>query len=1186
MKTIRQAVSLLCMLLCILLLAGSVAFAQLSGGSLTGTVTDTNGGAIARAKVTATHVASGRVFETTATSEGLYALPNLEVGQYKVTVEAQGFKKLTLDGVVIYLGNRTVTDARLEAGNLTDTVTVTADAAQLQSTTTEVGVTFSPKLLVDAPISGAGIRNPEAFIGFQPGVVNGAQAEGGISGGQRRSKEILIDGANATNPESGGVAFNGLPSVEAIGEFRLINNTFAAEYGRTGGGVESFVTKSGGREFHGTVYDFHTSSALSAAAWATKATPLGAGVVAAKPKYHGNTYGGALGGPIYLPKKIFGPLGGYNESRNRSFFLFTTENYRRADVSTGFRSLPTAKMRTGDFSELLPGRLIYDPVTGQPFQGNIIPQNRFSNVSRNILPLIPATTTPGLLNNYLATIQTQTRQNSWSIKVNHNITDKHLINFFYTWQDLGGLQSGPLPQPLQGAGTTSYSGNRPTFTRFNYDYIITPTVNLHVTYGMTRLRQIFDNDQVGQGWPQKLGLKGVSEGDTNSFPVITFATDGYTAYADTNGNKTKGTQYNFTDHVRADLSWVRGNFNWKFGSDHRWMRTTGKPLSTGGFDDAGVQGVFSFAANQTASAANVSGSGNSFASFLLGLVDNASRTYNASAISANFGYNAWYAQTDWRIRPNITLNLGLRYELPLARSTSPTGFTSFDPNIVDPRSGLKGATAYLGDCNGCINRDRFADTDYSSVGPRLGLAWSVNEKTVVRLGYGIYYAAGNGLTGGFCLRCANGYATTAGLSRAGTTGPALNWDNGFVPPSTFLPPPVINPSVSNAADDIYYITPDSGKAPRFQNYTISIQRELPWKLVGEIAYIGMRGSRISSSHAPLNQLDPKHYALGALLNKRIDDPEVVAAGYKSPYANFIADWGAGATLARALRPFPQINGPINNLYNPIGNSWYNSMQIKLDRRFGWVTVEANYTWSKALTDASGTQTGGDAANRNPKTDRPYDPRAIELNKSLQYTDYPHIANIVAVIDLPFGKGQKFLSGNSVLDKFVGGWTISFTGNYTSGALALLNAPYTYPQWGFEYGRKRVNLVSGAPIRTGISRQDLDPRDLTKRWWTTNFFTIPGTYELGNAPIYINELRDPNNYNDNMGFIKRTRITETVNIELRAEFFNIFNRTNFGIGGTPIRPNVVDTNPTTGRFGVTNGPRVGARTGQMALKINF
>ncbi len=164
--------------------------------------------------------------------------------------------------------------------------------------------------------------------------------------------------------------------------------------------------------------------------------------------------------------------------------------------------------------------------------------------------------------------------------------------------------------------------------------------------------------------------------------------------------------------------------------------------------------------------------------------------------------------------------------------------------------------------------------------------------------------------------------------------------------------------------------------------------------------------------------------------------------------------------------------------------------------------------------------------------------------------------------------------------------MSFAGNYTSGALILLNAPMTYPQWGgFLYGRKKVNIVAGKAIKTGINRQDLDPRDISKRWLNRDFFTIPGTFELGNSPTYLNELRDPNNYNDNMGFIKRTRFTETINFEIRAEFFNIFNRTNFGIGGTPPRPNVLDTG-ATGRFGVPGGPRTGARSGQIAAKINF
>ncbi|MFN0122899.1 MAG: carboxypeptidase regulatory-like domain-containing protein, partial [Blastocatellia bacterium] len=695
----------------VLLALSTLAMAQLSTGSLSGTITDSSGAAVPNAKVIAKQDSSGRALETITTGSGLYVFANLEPGQYTLTIEAQGFKKLSRTNVIIAIGNRSTVDAPLETGSINDVVTITDTAPLLQTATTEIGVNFSPKLFKDAPIYGAGIRNPEAFIGLQPGVVNGAGAEGGISGGMRRSKEILIDGANATNPESGGVAFNGLPSVEALGEFKLINNTFAAEYGRTGGGVESFVSASGGNAFHGNVFDFHTSSALSANAWATKSNPLGAGVVARKLPYHGNEYGFALGGPVYLPKKIFGPIGGYNENKSRTFFLFTMDNYRRTDSSSSFRTVATAKMRTGDFSELLP-RQVIDPLTGVQFPGNIIPTARFSTVSRNILPLIPLPTAAGLQNNYLATIATSARQNSWSLKINHNFSDKHLLSAFHTVQDIGSIVDGPLPQPLQGANGNSYSGNRPIFTRFNYDWIFTPTLNLHVTYGITKLRQYFDNAQVGQGWPDRLGLKGVSTGDTNSFPVVNFLSGGYVNFADTNGTKTRGTQFNLTDHVRADVSWTRGNFNWKFGFDKRWMRTTGVPLSTGGFDDAGVQGVFNFTNNQTAIAANVAGSGDAFASFLLGLTDGASRTYNSFPASANFGYNAWYAQTDWKLRSNITVNLGLRYEIPEARSTSPTQFTSFDPNLLDPRSGLKGALAYLGDCNGCINKSRFGDTDY------------------------------------------------------------------------------------------------------------------------------------------------------------------------------------------------------------------------------------------------------------------------------------------------------------------------------------------------------------------------------------------------------------------------------------------------------------------------------------------
>jgi hypothetical protein len=1177
--------------LSVVILAAPLALAQLSTGSMSGTVTDPSGAAVSGAKVTATQTAMGRSVETVTTDAGLYAFPNLDVGPYTLTVEKSGFKKLVRSNIVIAISTRSAVDVSLEVGDVSQTLEITAAPPMLDAASSEIGYSFVPKLFRDAPISAGGIRSPEAFIGFQPGVVNGAGAEGGISGGARRSKEILIDGAGATNPESGGVAFNGLPSVESVGEFKLINNTFAAEYGRTGGGLESFITASGGNQFHGNAFDFHTSSALSAAPWASKAATVGATPFRKLP-YHGNEYGFALGGPIYLPHEVFGPIH-YNESKTKSFFFFTLDDFRRTDSSSAFRTLPTLLMRSGNFSEILP-RQIFDPLNGQPFLNNIIPLNRFSNVSKNVLAVLPPPTTSGIINNYLATTSSSRKQDSWSLKVSQNITSKHLISAYFTKQKLLTLADGPLPAPLLGANNNWKSTDRPIFARFNYDYIITPTLNLHVTYGITKLRAYFDNQSVGQGWPQRLGLTGVTTVGSDAFPVVNFITNGYSNLADTNGTKTRGTQFNFTDHVHGDVSWVKGNFNWKFGLEKRWMRTTGERLPSGAIDDAGVQGVFNFSSNQTANPVGAVG-GDSFASFLLGLTDSATRTFNGPGISAHFGYNAGYAQTDWKVRPNLTLNLGLRYDVGVPRQTDPIeGFTSFDPNLTDPRSGLKGALAYLGSCQGCNGKSRFGNIDYSQWGPRLGFAYSYDQKTVVRGGFGIYYAAGNGLMGGFCLRCATGFASVASREKGATTSAALNWDNGFAPAANFLPPPIISPSAGNGADDIYYINPKSGTAPRFKNWSLSIQRELPWKLTAEVAYIGVRGTRLSANHFSLNLLDAKYYSIGALLNSRIDDPAVVAAGYKSPYPNFIADWGTTATLARALRPYPQINGPIADEYNPVGSSWYDSLQVKLDRRIGTsLFVETNYTWSKSLTNASGSQTGGDVNNRNPKTDRSLTQTdVLKFEKSLQYTDYPHIFNVVAVYDLPFGHGKKLLNGSKVLDRIVGGWSVSFTGNYTSGALILLNAPNTYPQWGFLYGRKRVNIVPGKAILTGISRGDLDPRAglvagvrtraNSTPWLTNDFFTVPGNFELGNSPTYLSELRDPPAYNDNMGFIKRTRITETVNFEIRAEFFNIFNRTNFGIGGTPPRPNVADLL----NFGIPGGPRTGARVGQMAAKINF
>ncbi len=1061
----------------------------------------------------ATQLSTGRIRETVTSEAGLFSFPNLEVGQYKLTVEQPGFKKLERENIVITTATQSVVDLKIEVGDVSQTVTVTAEQPLLATATSEIGTTFLPKLFKDTPIFvGGGLRNPESFVSYMPGVNNGS-GDSSINGGNRRAKEILIDGAGTTNPESGGVAFD-FPTVEAFGEFKLVVNNFAAEYGRTGGGIEIFTTASGGNRFHGSVFDYHRNSALDSTAWATNANPNPA--LRVKPKYRQNEYGFAVGGPIYMPKKIFGPVGGYNENRTKTFFFFTYNGYRQNKAaSPSTITVPTLAQRRGDFSGLVNASgqqiPIFDPVTQQQFPGNIIPSNRFSAVSKAILPFYPDPQSSALVNNYTGNLVTDSRQNSWSLKIDQSITEKHRISGWLNYIDKIVHTAGPLPDPVVlGRNTTEDGFQKPQFYRFNYDFTISPTMNLHATYGITRFRQLWDGSAVGEGWAGKLGLKGVAVNSSDSFPVVSFG-GRYFALADTNGNKTKGSQFNFTDHIRVDLSWIKGSHNMKFGFDKRWMRTTGELLPTGAFDDAGVQGEFRFSNLQTANPAAAGTTGDAFASFLLGLPNYASRQINVPGASATakFGYNALYAQTDWKVRPRLTLNLGFRYEIPIPRITEPDNFTSFDPNVINPSAGgLKGGILYAGEGAGRTGSRSFGKTDYSSYGPRIGFAYSINDKTVVRGGYGIYYGAGNGLTGGFCLGCSFGFSAKPEFESGQALNPAIRWDDGF-PTSGYALPPFISPDFANKQAP-WYISPDSGKAPRIQNFNLNIQREIWKKFLVDVAYVGSRGTRLSWPRDPFNVLDPKYFNLSNvngvnLLNLEIDDPRVVAAGFAPPYANFIFDWRTslkrttGATLAQALRPFPQF-GNIFNDYNPKGRSWYDSVQIKVERRFGSLTLLSSYVFSKSLTDASGTQTSSNGLNLNPRSQNPYND---STEKTFLYTDWPHVFNAIWSWDLPFGKGKRFLGSGGISHRVFGGWTIAAAHQYRSGTLLLINAAGVPPT----YERKNPNL-SGQSIKTGISYDKLDPNDPNTRWINRAAFSVPDTYAFGNSANFLADFRTP------------------------------------------------------------------------------
>lgn len=1133
----------------------SPAWTQTSTGSLNGTVADPDGSFVPGAKISARHEPTGREFQTLTSDAGVFLFPGLEVGPYTLTVEHAGFKKLIRTGITISVATRNAVDLRLEIGDLGQSVEVSGQAPLIARETSELGTNFTPKLMSDAPLFVAGnMRNPESFILLMPGV-NGTQDNTSINGGSRRSKEVLLDGAAQTIPESGGVVAD-FGSVEQFGEFRLLTNSFAAEYGHTGGGIEIFVTKSGTNQLHGTVFDYLRHDKLAAAGWSINSRPG-----SRKGKIRQNEFGVAVGAPILIPKLYDG--------RNRSFVYFTFNGYRQnSGVSTQPTTIATTAMRQGDFSELVDsgGRpvLIYDPnttqivdgaMTRQPFGGNRIPQNRFSSVSTKILPLIPVTTSPGLVNNFLGLSKVDFARNQFSVKLDHAFSDRNRISGFINRQERNLFVEGPLPGALS-AGMVDYQ--KPQNYRINHDYTFRPNLLNHITFGFTRQQQFFDNPLQGGGWPQKLGLKGVEEGPSNSFPVVTF-TNGFTSFANTNGPKTRGSQINWTTHLRDDVSWIKGRHQFKFGFDFRRLRTFANPP-----DDFLVQGQFDYSNRQTAlPGVSQATTGNALASFLLGVPDHAVVRINKANGDVRFGYQAGYFQDDFKVNKRLTLNLGLRYEVYLPRTDVNNQMTSFDPDLVNPAAGgLKGALAYAGEGQGHTNKPRFGEIDKKDWGPRVGVAYQITSKTVLRAGWGIYYASGNGNQGGFCLICNSGFdAKPERLSPDGVA-PAFAWDNGFVPPPGFLPPPIIDPSFANG-QSLYYISPRSGIAPRFQNWTINIQRELPGRFLVDVAYAGMLGRNLNLD-VPLNQVDPKYLSQGNLLGRSITDPAVVAAGFRAPYAGFTG------SLAQALRPYPQFLD-LRDDYSAKGKSNYHSYQMKVERRSGGADLLMAYTFSKTLANGAWSQTAEAAlAPQN----------AYDFGPEYGYQNYdrPHALNFVYSLDLPIGKGKKFLNpANPVLSRVVSGWTVSALHQYLSGDLLRINAPVNTLGAGALFTSRLRPNVTGQSMRTGIARTSLDPNDPGTRWLNRSGWDIPAPFTFGSASNYYGSVRNPPMLNENLSIVKRTTITETTNIEIRAEALNAFNRTLFGN---------INTNLTDSNFGRPTGVMANPRIIQMTLKFNF
>ena len=1223
----------LCLILAFLCAFPLALMAQTTSGSISGVVTDPNGAVVPGASIVATHVPTGRQYPLRTDQAGLYVFANLPTGDFTITVKKAGFKTYVQSGIEVRLDLREVIDVKLALGTVQQTVEVKATAPVLETANATRGETVSPQMMDNLPLWAGSMRIANSFVGYTAGV--NTQGEVSINGSTGRGAEVLIDGASLISPESGS-SIPAFPGFEAYGEMRILTSNFTAENGRVGGGIEEFVTKSGSNKVHGSAYWNLMNQNLNAVSWANNANPAQRGSTsptgvitvpaqtqckvpqakACRPLQRTNEEGGTAGGPVYLPHIWDG--------RNKTFFYFSyVEIAQPASISvTTGETVPTAAMLQGNFAGV--GDPIYDPATGiigstrTQFPGNVIPATRFSTISKNIIPYIPppnSGTTGQLAGNYVYNGSTQLTDKNWSVKIDHAITPKNHVAFFYTQRNNNSLAKSYFPGPI---GDGLLSLNHPSYERAADDYVINPHWLLHTAWGFSQDRATWtnpDEDGFGAKWgfPQF-----TSDTRPSASPIITFDQDlvggggalvsGGTTWGMNQGKVNNGGQWNWTTMVVQTLTWVHKKHEFKMGWDIRRMRTIGN-------DWASTNGQYNFDRAQTSmTSASANTSGDAFASFLLGDAFSGSQGALPIFLTQNrYGYHAGFFQDTWRIRPSLTLNLGIRYEVPVGWHNVNGDYSSFSPSIVDPTAGnLPGGLIFMGSGVGRIGALRPYPMDMTDIGPRAGFAWRATNTFVVRSAWGIYYEAlGNGGCG-----CEDGFGGGTYSQSSNGFDPAFQWDpggynpnaptgnpGGVRPPASFKPAQQI-PGVDNFASGLYYMGPHMGKAPRIYDWNVTLQKDYHgWLFEG--AYVGNRAHGLNSS-AYLNALPPTNLYLTSagptgdtnLLGAKYTDTNIctntTAIGCTNgvpnvPFPTF-SQWGGGATLAQALRPYPQY-GTIYSANSGDGRTWYDSFQGKVEHRFGDLNLISSYVYSKTLDMMAYRQIFTQCCSNVPV---PQDYYNLKDAKTFSYQDVPSMVNFMASYRLPVGRGKRYLgNANGILDKFVGGWILSGYGQYRSGLLIELLSPSNYLSSYLFDSETRVDYT-GVPIKTNVSTNSLDPNNPSIRWFTTSTsaaaittsnptgatgsasFVQAPLGQLGNTSFFNTNFRNPWARGENISINKEVKVWESVQLKYSCNIYNPFNRTTFGGINTTVN-SVNFGRPTTSS---------GARYLTMGLRLEF
>ena len=1237
-----------CAVLLSIVFLGTVLQAQSVHGTLAGVVSDTTGAVIAGAKVDIVNMSTAAAYNTKTTSVGVFRFEDVALGEYTITVTSPGFKTALTKGVLVQIGTVSSITITLQTGAASEQVTVNSEGPTIETDSSDIGGVISEKQIVDLPLALGGVgamRANEAFIFLQPATTGPGTANSNngiflskIAGGQNYGNEVLIDGASQQRSENGSSFDEEAPSVEALQEFKVTTSLPEAEFGRTTGGVEDFVTKSGTNEYHGTGYELYRDTSLDANTFFNKGyrafrcsgandTPAcKAGYTT--PVDHKNDFGGTFGGPVWIPKLFNG--------HDKTFFFFSWEELKFALGGTQTSTVPTLAERDGngngyDFSDRLTTNKsgvnpcdganiyngeIFDPTTTKTvnlpgggtaecrtaFAGNVVPAGRISTVAKALLGYYPQPTNTQVFSNYTQKATAPITNSTYTIRIDQNLSDKLKLWGSYSTRE-NDLFTGGIPNLPSPVSTVGWWQNFTThFFRVGMDYSIKPNLLNYFVLGTNRSnsQNYSQAVSIGKDWSQLVGLS--NTGGSN-FPLISTGDAQVGLGFGNNGD-------NVDNGLRLNdaIVWTHGRHNIKIGGDVRFTQYS--PIN-------GRNEYIDFSGNETAGAI-AQGGGLGFASLILGEADNGGTNVVLRGQRWTSWYYAVFAQDDFKLTPTLTLNLGLRYDVDVPRKEAHNDTSDFSPTAMDPELGVPGALVFGDKCN-C--NTRWANTWLKDFAPRVGFAWSpevLHHKTVIRGGGGIIY--GPLVYGDFGGSMVNGYTANPNAPSHNGFDPSFEIDNGM---PAFTPPPDEDPGYFNGT---YlpgsYIKPSAGRPATVYNWNLEVQHQLADDLLLTVGYVGNHATDLDSNLLNPNNMPKSDFALGnALYQPFIGN----TAGVALPFPKFLQNWGGNPALQSALRPFPQYDFIDQGCcLENVGMSSFNALIVSVTRHFHQgVNLQGSYTFGKTFTDAdSALPNNGVGVSQDTDTDN------LHHEKAISAQDLRHIVVLSGLYELPFGSGKKYFN-HGLMSEVVGGWEVGSVQRFQSGQPLSFGCGWGIPGFqncirfstyngnslksaAYSRGSKHVNPFFN-PLPNGSL--DVNSNTMFNLEYSNSMNLAGGTnpgygqkigfydrnnnynrdcvqasgsdcngapdqpYQFGvGIPRTTSAVRTPPYFNNDLSIIKKFPLYERYTLSFKVELLNTFNEHTFSIP---------DLQPyDNSSFGVPNGTVNTPRNMQLTARFTF